>query len=188
MNKKAKIILVVVGIIVVLILTFLGYTRFLEFSSFQYTAPKGQQYTLKYFRDGKIVDSSVLAKKLDSSEIEAGKSMLVSYPVEDLGIAINISDALNKPFTKTCTGTDRFAFSVDDYEVCELTKGSKQKALLAKVGNDGKYFVVTIVAIADGKRVTVSKDKEYGQSVIDFNLMDYQKQLETILKSIQPVN
>jgi hypothetical protein len=103
-----------------------------------------------------------------------------------MAVAMNITDALNKPFTKNCTGTKRFAFAVGDYEVCKLIGDESVKSLIAKIGNDGKYFAVTFTILPKDQPLAASAD--VAPSEDDYNLMDYQNQFVTILKSVHPIN
>ncbi len=166
----------------------LVYVRFFALQTYQYTTAKGQQYSLKYFPNGKIRSGNDMAEKLDWPEFRDGPSMLVADLKDDLGITLSITDAVDKPITKTCTGTDQFAFNVGDYEVCKLVSENKTAGLMAKVGNDGKYFGVVIGTAYDGKRITKDKDTEYAKKFHTFDILQHEDTLKIILQSIRPIN
>lgn len=187
MSKKLKLATTITLLLVVLVgvIAFV-YLKFFAFSSQNYTTAKGQKYELSYYKDSELIDSAQLAEELDN-DVKAGTPMLINYYKDDLGVAIYITDTLDKPITKTCTGTDRLAFTIDDYEVCKQDYDGKTVNLLAKLGKNGKYFMAVVSSVYDAKRITEDKDTAYTSSFQEFNILDHQKELEKIFRSITPI-
>jgi hypothetical protein len=186
--KKKITIIIGSALIAIILIAAAVYTVAFKPKTYSYKTVKGQGYSLNYFENAELVDTKDISEKLSNADLTPGTPVLVSYIADDLGIAMLISDPLDKPFTKSCTNTDRLAFTVDDYEVCAIKYKDKTISLLAKVGNKSKYFVATLFVVYDGTRILEQKDKAYARQFNNFNILNYEKDIKKYLRSIQPVN
>lgn len=154
---------------------------------YEYTSNNGQKYSLKFFSGAKLLSGADAAKALDNDDLKTG-SYLFTQPKDSPGLLLSISEPLSQPLSKTCTNTDRFAFSVGDYEVCKMNSDQKSvAAAIAKVGNDGKYFAVMLGPAYSKQRASNNQDPDYLQKVGGFDLLKHQNKLTEILESIHPV-
>lgn len=199
MNKKTKTIAAIILSIILVGAGVLAYfTNFVADTSvapdsysklepYEYTSEKGQKYSLKFFSGAKLLSGADAAKALGNDDLKTG-TYLFTQPKDSPGLLLSISEPLNKPLSKTCTNTDRFAFSVGEYEVCKMDSGDSGVAMaIAKIGNDGKYFAVILGPAYSKQRASENGDADYLQKVGDFDLLRHQKKLTEILESIHPV-
>ena len=195
-SKTKKTMFVVVGIILIGV-ALLAYSKFFavdtsiapesysDLQTYQYTSEKGQKYSLKFFSGAKLLRAAETAKALGNDDLKTG-SYIFTQPTNAPGLLLSISEPIGKPLSKTCTGTERFAFSVGEYEVCKMDSGDKGvAAAIAKVGNDGKYFAVILGPAYSKQRASENGDADYLQKVRDFDLLRHQKKLTEILESIR---
>lgn len=189
MNKNLKVTFI--GFIITMFSVGIGlfvYYKLYSLKTYHYTTVNGQEYSLKYFPNAEVVNGAVIAEKLDAKELTDKGPMIVAYFKSDLGILMSISEPINEPLTKTCSGTDGFAFDSNGYEVCKVVIDDRVIILLAKIGNDDKYFVATVAIAYDAKKILQNRDKNYIYNYTNFNLMNYEKELKIIFNSIHPIS